>query len=99
MASLKFDKEIEIETILDSIGDLLDFKDELIKVSNEYVEKYDFFIDVKEDYDSKTQSEKDSIYRAELKDILHSFDIEDVEKYGNEVQERILKTQGFGDIS
>ena len=44
MAKISFDKNFEIEIILDTIQENLDFKDELIKISNGYAEKYDFHI-------------------------------------------------------
>lgn len=90
MAKFSFDKNLEIEIIIDSIADSLDFKDELIKVSNEYSEKYDFHIS------SNEKTGTDSEFKKELIDILNTFDKEDIEKYSGEVQSRIFEKNDFG---
>ncbi len=85
-----FDKDLEIEIIIDSIADSLDFKDELIKVSNGYSEKYDFHIS------SNEKTGTNSEFKKELIDILNTFDKEDIEKYSGEVQSRIFEKNDFG---
>lgn len=90
MAKFSFDKNLEIDIIIDSIADSLDFKDELIKVSNEYSEKYDFHIS------SNEKTGTDSEFKKELIDILNTFDREDIEKYSGEVQSRIFEKNDFG---
>lgn len=94
MAKISFDKNFEIEIILDTIQESLDFKDELIKISNGYAEKYDFNIEAKEKYPSEDEANK--IYRKEMKDILNSFEKEDIENYSTEVQERIFEKTNYG---
>lgn len=94
MAKVNFDKDFEIEIILDTIQDSLDFKDELIKLSNGYAEKYDLHIEAKEKYPSEVEANK--IYRKEIKDILNSFEKEDIENYSTEVQERIFEKTNYG---
>ena len=90
MAKISFDKNLEIDIIIDSIADSLDFKDELIKVSNEYSEKYDFYIS------SNEKTGTDFEFKKELIDILNTFDKEDIEKYSSEVQSRIFEKNDFG---
>lgn len=90
MAKISFDKNLEIDIIIDSIADSLDFKDELIKVSNEYSEKYDFHIS------SNEKTGTDFEFKKELIDILNTFDKEDIEKYSGEVQSRIFEKNDFG---
>lgn len=94
MAKISFDKNFEIEIILDTIQESLDFKDELIKISNGYAEKYDFHIEAKEKYPSEEEANK--IYKKEIMDILNSFEKEDIENYSTEVQERIFEKTNYG---
>ena len=67
MKNIGFDKDLEIDIIIDSIADSLDFKDELIKVSNGYSEKYDFHIS------SNEKTGTNSEFKKELIDILNIF--------------------------